>query len=47
VYTCVEEGEKHFQLILKSKLKETGPELPFGIFDSQMVEDQNGGCLLD
>ncbi len=24
----------------------TGPELPFGIVDSQMVEDQNGGVVL-
>jgi N-acetylneuraminic acid mutarotase len=24
----------------------TGPELPFGISDSQMVEDQNGGVVL-
>jgi hypothetical protein len=25
---------------------QTGPELPFGIIDSQMVEDQNGGVVL-
>ncbi len=25
---------------------QTGPELPFGIFNSQMVEDQNGGVVL-
>jgi hypothetical protein len=25
---------------------QTGPELPFGIFGSQMVEDQNGGVVL-
>jgi hypothetical protein len=25
---------------------ETGPELPFGIDNSQMVEDQNGGVIL-
>jgi hypothetical protein len=25
---------------------QTGPELPFGIVDSQMVEDQNGGVVL-
>jgi N-acetylneuraminic acid mutarotase len=25
---------------------QTGPELPFGIEDSQMVEDQNGGVVL-
>ncbi len=25
---------------------QTGPELPFGIYDSQMVEDQNGGVVL-
>jgi hypothetical protein len=25
---------------------QTGPELPFGISDSQMVEDQNGGVVL-
>ena len=25
---------------------QTGPELPFGIDDSQMVEDQNGGVVL-
>jgi hypothetical protein len=25
---------------------QTGPELPFGIEDSQMVEDQNGGVIL-
>jgi hypothetical protein len=25
---------------------QTGPELPFGIFSSQMVEDQNGGVIL-
>jgi hypothetical protein len=25
---------------------QTGPELPFGIADSQMVEDQNGGVVL-
>jgi hypothetical protein len=24
----------------------TGPELPFGIFVSQMIEDQNGGVAL-
>jgi hypothetical protein len=24
----------------------TGPELPFGIYESQMVEDQNGGVVL-
>ena len=24
----------------------TGPELPFGIDESQMVEDQNGGVVL-
>ena len=25
---------------------QTGPELPFGITESQMVEDQNGGVVL-
>ncbi len=25
---------------------QTGPELPFGIAESQMVEDQNGGVVL-
>jgi hypothetical protein len=25
---------------------QTGPELPFGISNSQMVEDQNGGVVL-
>jgi hypothetical protein len=25
---------------------QTGPELPFGIYNSQMVEDQNGGVVL-
>ncbi len=25
---------------------QTGPELPFGVIDSQMVEDQNGGVVL-
>jgi hypothetical protein len=25
---------------------QTGPELPFGIYESQMVEDQNGGVVL-
>jgi hypothetical protein len=25
---------------------QTGPELPFGIYGSQMVEDQNGGVVL-
>ncbi len=25
---------------------QTGPELPFGIDESQMVEDQNGGVVL-
>jgi hypothetical protein len=25
---------------------QTGPELPFGIEDSKMVEDQNGGVVL-
>jgi hypothetical protein len=25
---------------------QTGPELPFGIVDSQMVEDPNGGVVL-
>jgi hypothetical protein len=25
---------------------QTGPELPFGIFGSQIVEDQNGGVVL-
>jgi hypothetical protein len=25
---------------------QTGPELPFGISESQMVEDQNGGVIL-
>ncbi len=25
---------------------QTGPELPFGIYSSQMVEDQNGGVVL-
>jgi hypothetical protein len=25
---------------------QTGPQLPFGVFDSQMVEDQNGGVVL-
>jgi hypothetical protein len=25
---------------------QTGPELPFGIYESQMVEDQNGGVIL-
>jgi hypothetical protein len=25
---------------------QTGPELPFGIYRSQMVEDQNGGVVL-
>jgi hypothetical protein len=25
---------------------QTGPELPFGIWRSQMVEDQNGGVVL-
>jgi hypothetical protein len=25
---------------------QTGPELPFGISNSQMVEDQNGGVIL-
>ncbi len=30
----------------ESKEWQTGPELPFGIDDSQMVEDQNGGVVL-
>ena len=25
---------------------QTGPELPFAIYDSHMVEDQNGGVIL-
>jgi hypothetical protein len=25
---------------------QTGPELPFGIYSSQIVEDQNGGVVL-
>jgi hypothetical protein len=33
----LDEGSKDWQ---------TGPELPFGIINSQMVEDQNGGVVL-
>jgi hypothetical protein len=33
----LDEGSKEWQ---------TGPELPFGIRDAQMVEDQNGGVIL-
>ncbi len=33
-------------LIEGSKEWETGPELPFGIWAAQMVEDQNGGVVL-
>jgi hypothetical protein len=36
-YEILDEGSNEWQ---------TGPELPFGIRDAQMVEDQNGGVVL-